>query len=240
MNLTEYLRKLSYAELSNLEVGNDGNGSIPPNDVPQIVNYINEGLLRLYSRFILKTNTLIVECNEYRTRYHLSSKHSWLNATEEDKKDPEFSDKFIRDDPEHPYTDDLIKILTVYDTYHHKVPLNNHTDFRSVFTPVFDILEIPQPLTGLAYSVVYQAKHPLLDFEKDPLQEINLPDTLYEALGAYIAYKYYGNLNTQEAITNSQKYLTIYNQVIQDTIEQDLVSSSYSETNSKFHKRGWI
>lgn len=240
MKLNEFLKKLSYAELSNLDIGNSGKGSIPTEDIPTVVGYINDGLLRLYSRFVLKTNSLILECNEYRTRYHLSSKHSWLNAEEDDYDDPEFSDKYIRDDPEHPFCDDIIKILTVYSSFNKPLPLNDHGNPQSVFTPVFDILELQHTMPNLALSVVYQAKHPVLDFEVDPEQEINLPDFLFSALSAYVAYLYYGNLNTQEAIANSQKYYSQYNQLIAEAIEQDLVSSSYSETNTKFHKRGWL
>ena len=240
MKLIDYMKKLSYGELSNLFIGNDGRGTLEPNDIPMVVSYINDGLLRLYTRFVLDAKTLLLECNEVKTRYHLHSKHSWLNATEADKKNPEFSDKYILDDPEHPFIDDLIKILDVFDSLGHKVPLNSHSEPFSVFTPVFDVIELSHPIEGLALAVTYQARHPILDYERNPEQEINLPDSLYEALSSYIAYQYYGNLNTQEAVANSQKYFSNYQRIIQEVVEQDLVSSSYSEANTKFRKFGWI
>lgn len=241
MKLYEYLQHLSYAELSNLRVGKDGTGNgISPSKIPYVVNCINEGLLRLYSKFVLKTNSVLVELNEVRTRYHLSSKHSWLNADEDDKGDPEFSDKFLRDDPEHPFTDDIIKILGVVSTEGVEVPLNNNASPISVYTPAYDVLEVPMTVPGVALTVVYQAKHVHLDFEKNPEQEINLPESLLGALSSYVAYLVYSNMNTQEAITNAQKYLQNYQMILQENIDMDLVHSSYSQDNTKFRFNGWV
>lgn len=241
MRLCDYLQQLSYAELSNLRVGKDGTGNgINPSKIPYVVNCINEGLLRLYSRFVLKTNSVLVELNEVRTRYHLSSKHSWLNADEDDKNNPEFSDKYLMDDPEHPFTDDIIKILNVVSTEGVEVPLNNHSSPISVFTPVYDVLEVPMTVDGVVLTVVYQAKHVHLDFEKDPEQEINLPESLLGALSAYVAYLVYSNMNTQEAVINAQKYLANYQTIIQESIDMDLVQGTYSQDNTKFRFNGWI
>ena len=241
MKLNEYLKHLSYGELSNLKVGKDGTGEgIKQDRIPQVVNAINEALLRLYSRFIIKTNTVIVETNEVRTRYHLSNKHSWLCADEDDKKNPEFSDKFIRDDPEHPFTNDVIKVLQVITSGGMSLPLNNHSSKYSVFTPVFDVIEIPHGIEGGAFTVVYQAKHPKLDFNTNPEQEINIPYNLEGALSSYVAYIIYSNMNTQEAIANAQKYLANYQAIVQENIEMDLTQSSYSQDNTKFKANGWI
>ena len=69
---------------------------------------------------------------------------------------------------------------------------------------------------------------------------INVPISLESALKAYVAYLVYSGMNTQEAVANSQKYLAQYNEILRDTIEQDIVSSSYSQTNIKFDERGWV
>lgn len=241
MKLCDYLVQLSYAELGNLRVGKDGTGNgIKPEKIPYVVNCINEALLRLYSRFVLKTNSVMIECNEVRTRYHLNSKHSWLNATEEDKANPEFCDKYIVDDPEHPFTNDIIKILNVTSSEGITVPLNNHVSPISVFTPVFDVLEVPLAVPGVVLTVVYQAKHIHLDFGKNPEQELNVPESLLGALSSYVAYLVYSNMNTQEAVANAQKYLANYQAIIQENIDMDLVHASYSQDNTKFRMNGWM
>lgn len=240
MKLADYLKKLSYSELSNLRAGNDGTGSIKQDKIPYVVDLINEALLRLYSRFVLKTNTVLIECNEVRTRYHLSSKHSWLCATEEDKKNPTFSDKFIRDDPEHPFKNDIIKILSVTTSGGVRLPLNNHTNPLSVYTPVYDVLEVPVTLADMALTIVYQAKHETLDWFKDPNQEINIPESLTGALSAYVAFQFYSNMNTQEAVVNAQKFLQTYTNIVQETTDMDLNQNSYNQDNIKFRARGFI
>lgn len=239
MKLIEYLQKLANEELSNLAVSDSPCG-IRTNKIPMVVGYINEALLRLHTRFILKTHSVELVCSENRTRYHISSRHSWLKATPEDFFQGYMSDKYIQENPENAYTDDLIKIIEVYDSDGFVVPVNNHSEPMSVFTPQYDILEVPYPEDGLAFSVVYQAKHETLDYNRDPMQEINLPESLIGALGAYIGYLSYSNINTQEAIASAQMHLQKYEQILQGIVDNDIVSSSYSQSNSKFDVRGWL
>ena len=88
-------------------------------------------------------------------------------------------------------------------------------------------------------TVVYQARHPTL-YPEQLDDEVDCPDVLLGALKAYVAQLYYGNMNTQDAIANAQKYSNIYNTIIADVLAQDLVSVTYSQTNSKFHKNGFV
>lgn len=130
--------------------------------------------------------------------------------------------------------------MEVFTSTNHRLSLNNHSDYWSLYTPSFDILQVPYPIEGMALSVIYQARHPVLDFEKCPEQEINLPFVLEPAMKAYVAYLVYSQMNTEEAVANAQKYLAQYNNIIQDVIDQDVISNSYSQTNTKFEQGGWI
>lgn len=233
MNLQECLQDLSYGELSNLSWANSGNGTIRNDKIPTVVGYINEGLLRLYTRFKLQKDFCWIECYENITQYHLSSKHAYMNEDSTEK-------KYIRDTPEHLFTDNVIKILGVYSsTGNEALPLNNHGERWSVYTPVFDVLEVPYPYDGLELSVDYQASHPVLDFSKNPEQEINLSPALYTALKQYVAYKIHSNMNTQEAVANANKYFQQYQLILQDVVAQDSISESYSQTNDRFYLNGW-
>lgn len=231
MTLRELLKELSLGELSNLAVGIEGYGLIRDDKIPNVVSMVNEALLRLYSKFILKKNILYLELNEHTTEYHLDSKHAYSN--------PESIDKYVQDSFDHPFKDDLIKVLDVM-TYSGKhLPLNNRTEEWSVYTPSFNVLQISYPRWGQVLTVVYQARHPTL-YPDQLDDEVDCPDVLLGALKAYVAQLYYGNMNTQDAVANAQKYSNIYNTIIADVLAQDLVSVTYSQTSSKFHKNGFV
>ena len=99
MTLRELLKELSLGELSNLAVGIEGYGLIRDDKIPNVVSYINEALLRIYSKFILKKNILYLELNEHITEYKLDSKHAYSN--------PESIDKYIQDSYSFPFKDDF-------------------------------------------------------------------------------------------------------------------------------------
>ena len=238
MTLQECLTKLAYGELSNLWGTSTISGEIPEDKKPLVINAINEALLRLYSRFALKENAVYVELNEHTTRYELSTKHLIDDPNESGDDSIEECDKYLWDTPEYPFTDNIIKILDVYTTDGFRVKLNNPTSIISVYTPSFNILQVPYPKKGVVLSVSYQAKHAELSLDNLD-QEIELPESLWGALTAYVAYLIHSNINTEVAIANAQKYLSIYTSIIDDVVTTDSINVTYSANNVKFFNRGW-
>ena len=231
MNLSDYLTELSYKELSNLALSDNGSGTIKPDRIPFVVSCINEALLRLYSKFMLKEGSLIIELRKWLSEYNLNSAYAYSNTLS--------IDKYIVDG-DHPFTDDLIKVLEVSDRYGRNIPLNNASNSMSVFTPRPDVLQVPNPsLYGGLLSLIYQARHPVLNFEQNPNQEIELPASLMGALSAYVAYSVYNCINTEEATSAAQKYMQMYVALIQETTETDTMNTSISQDNSRFLKNGW-
>lgn len=240
MILKEYLTKLAYGTLSNLWGNSTIKGEIPEDKIPLVINAINEGLLRLYTLFPLKENGLYLELNEHTTIYELTSEHIIPEGTEDSDLDSEDNcDKYIWDFKEHPFTDDIIKILNVYTTDGFPVKLNNPSSCISIYTPTFNTLQIPNPVKGITLSIAYQAKHPILYVEDLENQEIELTPVLIGALDAYVAYIIHSNINTETAIANAQKYYTLYQTIINEILNTDAVNSSYSQNNTKFFERGW-
>lgn len=233
MTLDKFLTQLSYGPFSNLSLGNDGDGTIKADKIPMVVDHINEGLLRMYTRLVLRENSVIIEMMESRTRYPLNSKHA-LSNTESTE------DKFIMDNPDWPFQDDVIKIMEVMNDLGCRLEINNPTACYSTYTPKENILQVPNPIAGRGLSIVYQAKHPKLDYAVDPEGHIDLTDNLIGALQAYVAYKVYGNMNTQEALLNSQKYQAQYTEIVAEVLEMDTVNMSYSQTNTKFQQNGYV
>jgi hypothetical protein len=233
MNIEELYKKLSYGELSNLSMSGEGNGTIIESARPKIILYANDALTRLHSRFPLREKDVLIEMHEHITNYHLLPRFAKHHTPVEEKV------TYILDMPLEPFTDEVIRILSVYDTYGCRLPLNNDAEPNSVFTPQAKVLQVPRPIAGSALNVAYQTKHDVLDHEKMD-QPIFIPDTLESALTAYIAYKVYSHINTAEATNKAQEHLAFYESVCGEVVEHDLVSSTVSTTNQRFEKRGWI
>lgn len=233
MNIELLFQNLAHAELSNLALVDEDTGNIKNNRKPSILVYADEGLLRLYSRFILKTNDLIVEPVEHITNYYLLPRFA---ENHEPKLEPY---TYIKDLPLEPFEGDVIKILDVFNIHGQKLPLNDSEQPRSLFTPQANVLQVPYKDVLTPLNVVYQARHKPLDISK-PEQNIYLPDVLHAALRSYIAHKVYGNMNTEGSTANALSHLSAYEAVCFEAETKDLVNNSNITTNTIFRKRGWV
>lgn len=235
MKLSECLTKLSYGEFSNLSLGSEGNGDIAPAKIQSTVMHINEALLRLHTRMVLKENYVYLEQRENLTMYNLMYKHA---ATNEDPANLE--DRYIMDTEARPFTEDVLRVLQVTDSFGRPLPLNDQGKFWSVFTPKFNQLQVPNPLGAQVLTVHYQAKHAKLDYEENPEAEIEIPDTLHAALLSYVAYKVYGNMNTAEAVTNAANHLGNYETVLGEIEKMDATNMSYMNSSTLFDQKGFV
>ena len=232
MKLREFLQQLSYGELSNTKIGSSGSGEIQADKLPVVVNYINEGLLRLYSKFPLRKRILYLELSEWRTDYPLTYEHAYSNeeSTEE---------KYIFDVGHNKFEDDVLKIYDVRTSREVHLPINNSDDPWSVYTPLYNVLQVRRPVGDHVLLVRYWARHPKLTPD-DLDAEIMLPEVLEGALRAYVAFQVHSNMNTQEAVVNAQKFQAIYEGIIQDALISDSIGVTESTTGFKFRKNGWV
>jgi hypothetical protein len=237
--LSDLFAMLSYGELSNLAMSNDGtndaSGQIKVSAQPRIVMYANEALRRLYSKFILLEEDVIVQMQAGTTYYNLTPQYAstYVPAGSEISQPV----RYLLDSPSKPFLGDIIKILAVFDNCGRKLALNDDGDTFSVFTPQANRLQIPYPVDQELVDVVFQAKHPTLNGSLTA--QIYLPDILLSALTAYIAYKVFSHMNTPESSAKSQEHMVIYEQICTDCVENDLVNASISTSNERFHARGW-
>lgn len=232
--LSDLYTDLSNEHLSNTAVGGEGSGVIREQDRPKIVGYANEALLRLHSRFVLRQNEVLVKMFEHITQYHLLKKFA------QSQQQPETEGFFyIQDLTGEPFEEDVIKVLEVWGSGGYQYALNDPEDRWSLYTPKFNLLQVPYPVKDGALSLVYQAKHPILDVQR-PEDEIDVPDVLYGALKAFIAYSVFSHMNTQESTAKSQEHLATYEAICAEAIDRDLVNTSISSTNTSFEKRGFV
>lgn len=232
MLVSDLFAKLSYGELSNLSISGEGSGTIIVGKRPKIVGYLNECLLRLYSRFLLKESYLTIEQVDHRTMYPLRLAYAATNDASTEL------DKFIQDTDDNPFLDDVIKILVPYDLSGQEITLNDSDNMFSFFTPQPNVLQIPNPSPGDPVGITYQARHPIIP-SNDLTVVIDIPFTLEGALSAYIASKVYGDMNTQEARARAQEHLQTYEHICAEVNQGDLVNASTSRSNTRFEKGGW-
>jgi hypothetical protein len=235
MIVSDLFQMLSYGELSNLAIGNEAIGAIAPAAQPRIVMYANEALLRLHSRFILKERDLLLQIFDYIVNYRLLPRFavSYVPVGTADNEPL----RYILDSVNHPFTSDIIKILEVYGTEGRKLPLNDDDLTYSLFTPQPNTLQVPHPNTEQALSVVYQASHPKL--QGDLNQIIDIPDCLVEAFTAFIAYKVFSHMNTEDSSSKAQEHMAMYEAICSTALDQDLLNTSLSLTGNRLHQRGW-
>lgn len=235
MNLQDFYKKLANGRLSNTSMVEDSGGLIiKVAHRTKVIDAINEGLIRLYTRFILNEKDVVIGLKDSITSYRLNSLYSESLAPQVGVEYP-----YILDGDSEVFINDVIRIMAVYDNDGVKLPLNNATESTSVFTPVFDTVRISDPITDQRITVVYQAKHATL-VNTSPLQEIILPDTLYGALEAYVAYLLFADINSDDAKLKSDKQLMRYEEICGDVILTDTVSSTTLQSNIKFMNRGWV
>jgi len=233
MNVAELFRVLSVGEFSNLSIGLEGAGGIEESRKPKIIVAANEALLRLHSRFVLIEKDVMIEMEDHITNYHLLRKFTESNYDPEQVRYP-----YIKDLGREPFEEDVIKILAVYNSFGELMPLNDDGKGNSLFTPQPMVLQVPRPCGGAALSVLYQARHPKLT-DDDEDQEIILPETLHGALTAFIAYKVFSQMGTQDSMVKAQEHQQMYEAVCKEVEGMDLVSSSISTTTTRFEQRGW-
>lgn len=235
MKLSTFMKNLALGELSNLALADSG--YIAATKQPQIVMLTNEALLRLYTRFVLKEKDMMIEMREGITNYHLLKKYA-ISYFNPNNPPPIWDMPYILDMGREPFLEDVIKVLSVYSSTIGKLPLNDLEQPHSVFTPQSTVLQVPEVVPGGILGIEYQARHVPLQVE-DPDADIELPEVLEGALSSYVASKVFMHMNTQESTVKGQEHMLNYESICQDVIERDLVSSSYSTTNTRFAKRGW-
>lgn len=234
MDLQTLHANLSFGELSNLSIGEDGVGTIRAADHNKILLFVNQGLDKIYRRFRLLEKELTIEAQDEQYTYYLRREFA---QTETQTIVPV---KYIRDTVADPFIEDVVKILNVYDELAVEIPLNDNEAEVSFFTPSFDSIQIPEPVTGNAYHILYQATHPVL-VPNDLTQEIILPEYLERALQAYVAYRVLAPMNGEEHRARALELNAEFMAEMGEVEDQDLASTSRKTAQGdKFEMRGFV
>lgn len=224
MKLRQIFDTLKYKYLRDTVYFRDGIG-IREVDYPDVLINLNAVLNDLYSRFPLKYDQILVEMTQGQTNYILDNRFSTSNA-----QSPE-QDRWILDDDK-PFTNDISKIVSVTSNLMEDLPLNDHNDCNSVFTPKYNEIQVPDYLaaTGYQVSVVYKCTAPQVRVDTETnidVEEVDLSLDFLNVLVAGIAANMFNSIPSLEGQSNLQaKYAAAYELEILRLINNGLVSES--------------
>lgn len=234
MTLQECLDRLARGKLSNLAICEKGN--VKPQEIPRVIDAVNEALERLHTQLPIREKSVIVELYEGRTEYPLTSEHSVRNMKGDIHDEYDY---YIMDTEANPFLDDILVIQEVWDDLDRERPLNDPVHPLSVFTPEHNFISVNFSPDVRVLNVIYRAKH--ISLTADNLTDkVDIPSNLYGALLSYVAYLIHSNMNTELAVQNSQKYLAEYQNIIQEVIQNGTIAPDKLANGIKFFKRGWV
>lgn len=239
MKTLEYIKQLTRGALRNTALSVLRTGVVNHSEeFEQVCTMIDEGLMRLYSRFIIKERHVFIEMQVGVTFYHLKSTYSVTGADRTRVPRP-----YIMDLPNEPFLEDVIKVLNVFDGFGIQRPLNDQSKPSGLFTPQANVIQNMYPRDLEVLSVAYQAS-PLSvlvpggsGWRDDT--EFYLPECLIPALSSYVSYLYHQGVGTTESTATAMTQFQMYDEVCKEVERMDLVNQSMSCTNVRFSQNGW-
>ena len=146
-----------------------------------ILSFLNLGMIELYTRFPIKTEEHIIALQENTTMYEMPANFMYaLSAYGEVPEDAA----------------DLVRTVSI----------NEEDDPYSIFFPDWNTVQIPAVANGSYISIIYVAK-PATYTAEDLDVEIELPNTLVDALVSYIGYRAHMSVRGDAQSDNNAHWL---------------------------------
>lgn len=150
-------------------------------NVNAILAFLNLGMIELYTRFPIKVEEYIIELQENTTIYEMPDNFMYaLSAYGEVPKN----------------TPELV----------HPIAINEEDDPYSIFFPDWNTVQIPAVADGSYVSIIYVAK-PTTVTSENLTEELELPDTLIDALASYIGYRAHLGVSGNAQAENNSHWL---------------------------------
>lgn len=234
MKLVEIFEHLLSSELAHIHLQDDTRQKILPEDYPRVIPALNYALLSVSKKFPLITREVYINLHEQITNYRLSTEYLVSNP------DPKPAIKYLIDDLDDPFTDDVLRISSVHNEIGEELPLNVDNARYSVFTPEFNVIRHPYPINGNSISAVYQARIPRI--ERDGLDpdtlDIRLPPVLLEAVLALVGNRLLAGLRTAEAMQEADRLRALYELSCRQVDASQLINrDNYIDTS--YVNTGW-
>lgn len=170
-------------DVLSLAVHGELSGVAAKKDNSVIVAFINMGLLELYKRFPIKVEEHIINLVDGVSYYEMPTNFMYsLEAWGEARK-------------ENPNQDVPIGI-------------NNEDDPNSIFFNDWNTVQVPASVEGSYISLLYSAKPAPITLvqAEDGVTELDLPDTLLDALLSYVGYRGHIGVKSDAQTENNAHY----------------------------------
>jgi hypothetical protein len=233
MLLSEFFEHLTFGELSQLFL--TGNGvEIEAREYPKIAAHLNLALTALYSRFPLRTEEIIVQEYDDITMYFLRPEFAVNSGSAE-------AIKYLVDTVNYPFVGRVLKIEQAFNEDGEEILLNDDRYADSIYTPQFDVIQIPEPVATNSVSILYRANHdkvviaPSTDLTT---VNLNIPDFLITPIKYYMANNLISPLaGENEGIGNN--FLAKYEQECQ-RIEMQGLFNPDTLLDERLKAGGWV
>jgi len=237
MKLSELFELLQYGELATLPIsgGIDSVKGIRVQDYPALVSHINLALTDLFTKFNLKEREVAVQQYESITQYQLDSKYAITNT---ESIEPV---KYILDSEFNPFTDDILRVNSIFDEAGCELPINDEHQTSSLFLNGYKTLQVPFPADDNTIFVMYRANHIKLDSALPDLEaDIDIPAYCVEAILSYVASRVHSQNTSQEAQINAVNLMAKYNMLCDQIELRNVLHNSPNNTNLKLGVNGWV
>lgn len=233
MKLNELLEGLSFNELSNLALSNEGSGTIQDSKIPRLISATNSALLDIYSRFLLHEKELVLQTFDWKTQYQLKLAHAVSSGGS--------SIKYIMDTEADPFLEDIIHVIAVHDELGDELPVNDPEDCCSVFFPQPDTVQIPDPSNERTFFVRYKARHAKLQISGPSVlvQDVTVPLALENALRYKVAAHVFAPMAGQEYSIRVQSLEAAYELACREIESNGLLGPKELSSNLKLCRRGF-
>lgn len=239
MILLDFLKDLTYGELASLKIGNhipgEDSSEPDPTRYEQLISHINLGLKELYKRFFLRSEEHYIQLYEQLSTYKLHTDFAQSNLASVEPI------KYIMDSLDRPFYNNILKIEEVYDEEGNKLPLNDITEELSIFTPTFRTIQVPYPDNDTTLAVQFRATHPpiSLTIAMEPEDvEIELPNSLHEALLMYVASRQFTSMGGENVVQGDNWYERF--EASCRRVEQEGLEVQGEPGDWRFDRAGWV
>lgn len=222
MQVRDLFQRLSFGELSNLDIGMEGAGTIEMTGQPRVVSQIDVALTALHSRFILRRAYLPLELKTGQYDYELDCT-DLIKILSIDR----------LDDATTPDLDESVAMpLNSGDAgtgqvHGGKIMAHNRLHFRA-------------PVDGARYLIEYQANHPKLALPPSLDQEISIMPALEEALQVRVAAGIFSGMGGDGHNAKAAEYLNRFEQLCQMAKLEDMAQESSSDTRDRLRDKGFV
>lgn len=239
-NMKDVILNLQVGPLNALHIGEEDIEDLSDKQINRLVQITDMVLADLYTKFVLRVNTLEIMTICWKTTYELNSKFARSN------KDSKEEHKYILDTHWEPFEDDIISIQAVYDELGCSLPIHDENDSLSVYIPSPRVIQFSYPFDNMVFEVAYQARHKKLHTLKEGYsreeilqQDIVIPFPLESALITKIASMYFLGLSGEGFSKRAQELLAEYSMLCDESKARNNVEYITAPSCRKILQKGF-